>query len=846
MSSITANERADALAADVEKELNRGDLSHAARLAREAASLAPNNPRVQEALDLIQQSTSKTPLVQLITSYLHNGDERAGKGALQQLKDQTALAKLPPQDAGSCATLLLDYPNKPPLDLLDEMTGALFSASLAARKQLASHISSSSTATEIFQLLFQRGSLSFQAWSSVLTDSDSWLSSESQAAGQVGAFQLLIGKMMEAAHCHADLCLNTIIRLLAAPSASQTLKTLLHDPDVFDIILAGLDVRNSLSTRSQATLATAKLLELTGEEGQGMVRTFVAGKVARQHNEDLIVAFSAAAAIFPLERQMAAQLFLTEGFVEELVRFLQRNSQEVGHRKSHRLEQAALELLSAACIDKACRESVSKHCTSWLRDVAETSDEAERASMAALVLAKTSQIPDASVVSEAETNDISSLLSNMALNATNEADRQSSLEGLAYTSLQPKIKEDIASNTKLLSTLVDTLKSKTASHPAIFGALNIFANLTAFRPTQSEEQKRMADLKAYANSSKPSSDNPLDDDTHVAARCKKVLNAGVVPVFLPLSKTGSTAVLTLIIQILNSLARDKTSRGHLAQQGAIKLLLSIIQRLSASDAKHAEKSSTTVSPPTTSPELSTALNTASHALARVLISVNPHHIFTPTLPALSAIRPLHALLLPQEDDTTRDLLPTFESLLALTNLASMSDPAVAGAIIRTSFPVLEDLLLSHNTLVQRAAAELVCNLMAAPQGVAKFADGSGDAKRRLHVLLALADARDGATRRAAGGALAMLTEWDRAVEAVVDRDGGVRALLGMVGDEDEGVVQRGLVCVGNVVEAPGEVGRRGVEVVKREGGVEVLKGALVKGWGRDVLATGVEVLKKLV
>ena len=44
--------------------------------------------------------------------------------------------------------------------------------------------------------------------------------------------------------------------------------------------------------------------------------------------------------------------------------------------------------MSAACIDKHCREAVSKHCATWLEDVAATSEEEEYASLAALVLSK--------------------------------------------------------------------------------------------------------------------------------------------------------------------------------------------------------------------------------------------------------------------------------------------------------------------------------------------------------------------------------------------------------------------------------------------------------------------------
>jgi hypothetical protein len=80
----------------------------------------------------------------------------------------------------------------------------------------------------------------------------------------------------------------------------------------------------------------------------------------------------------------------------------------------------------------------------------------------------------------------------------------------------------------------------------------------------------------------------------------------------------------------------------------------------------------------------------------------------------SAIRPLLSLLSPSEDDSIsdqpRDLLPTFEALLALTNLASTKTPSRRHHH-PLAWPTIEDLLLSNNTLIQRASIELVCNLM---------------------------------------------------------------------------------------------------------------------------------------
>lgn len=421
--------------------------------------------------------------------------------------------------------------------------------------------------------------------------------------------------------------------------------------------------------------------------------------------------------------------------------------------------------------------------------------------------------------------ELSDMFTNMLSTATGQ---QSSIEGLAYASLKPKVKHKLASDTQFLKNLIRALRDAPPRSPSTYGALSILVNLTAYKPTLSEEQKRMAQLKVYANASKPTTKaEPLSDDDQVNKRCQAVFDAGVVPVLVTHSSHGSTSSLTLVISIIFSLSRTAKIRGQIAQQGGVKLLL------------HAYS--------TLPPEASTARRTSAHALARILITTNPSHVFggsTP-LPMTSAIRPLLLLL---DDDPTidhRDLLPVFESLLALTNLASTDDTA-RNPIIRLAFPRIEELLLSSNKLVTRATVELICNLMQSPECVAKFADGSKQASHRMHLLLAMADSEDLETRRAAGGALASLTEWDTAVNAILERDRGAGILLALCKEDAEELRHRGVVCILNVLTAPNRVGEWGVKKVKEEGGLETLKECLKKSRSQEVVEITVEALKKLL
>jgi protein unc-45 len=411
---------------------------------------------------------------------------------------------------------------------------------------------------------------------------------------------------------------------------------------------------------------------------------------------------------------------------------------------------------------------------------------------------------------------------------TIDSAQQSSIEGLAYASLQPKVKEKLAADEVFLKNLIKALNDAPPKSATTYGALSILVNLTSYMPTLTEEQKRLTQLKAYANASKssPKSD-PLNDDGHVSIRCQAVFDAGVIPVLVTHSQHGSTASLTLVVSIVFALSKTAQIRGQIAQQGGIKLLLHAYSAFPS--------------------ESIAAQRTTSHALARILISTNPSHVFggsTP-LPLTSAIRPLLLLLTDDPTIEQRDLLPVFESLLALTNLAS-TDDAARNPIIRLAFPQIEELLLSNNKMVTRATVELICNLMQSPECVAKFADGGKQASHRMHILLALADSEDLATRRAAGGALASLTEWDTAVNTILERDRGVGILLALCLEDSEELRHRGVVCVLNVLTAPGKVGEWGVKKVKDENGVEALKECLKKSRSQEVLEVTVEALKKLM
>ncbi|KAK5700323.1 SWI5-dependent HO expression protein 4 [Elasticomyces elasticus] len=831
MASPAIQSRTAELITKADEASKAGENVRAASILRSASQLSPENEEVKQRwLALADQDSGSQNPVTILRKYLQ--DDKSGDNgdkARHALNQGRQLSRTEAEEAYDLLTQSTNPDN--PIGRVDELLSILLQRHTEARKLVAEKLTADSR--EVFEQLYNIGDESFKSLFSILLDSSLWPDDGNREKACQNIFRLSLATLTPTNIPRPERAMRAITHLLAVQPA---IVLPLIDQKVVDIVLSELDLRNDATARRQGILATSRMLEVTGEKGEGWFETFVKTKVAGGDREGLVVAFSAAGAVFPILPQVTATLFLTPGFVKNLVSNLEREPMlEVGKTKNLTLEQAALELLSAACVDKACRDAINQHCLPWLRHLSDEQEGVHRG-LAALVLAKLS--------SSDTVNDVTSKLTDLVVDSTSAPGDDivgQAIEGLAYTSLQPSVKEEIGQNSGLLRSLVTALRSRPG---AVFGCLTIFSNLTAYRAVISDEAKKMAELKAYANQSQPASRDPLDSDKHVTARCRKLLDHDVVAALVAVSSAKQSAMSTakslLVVGILFSIAKEQKHRAKMAQQGAVKLLLLLRERTSQSKERG---------------EAAGIAFRASHSLARLLISLNPSHLFSGALPSSSAVSALVPLLSPltttgaQGGNEQRDLLPTFEALLALTNLASMPDDTTAHDLLLREpvFAAIEELMFSSNTLVQRGCIELVCNLMVAPGCVAKFADGSADSKRRLLVLVALTDVDDLATRRAAGGALAALTEWDAGVTALLDvRDGkGVKAVVGMCGDESEEVVWRGVVCLGNVVGAPGGVGERGVRMV-REVRVDGIKKRLRTVEDEGLRGLAIEGLMKLV
>jgi hypothetical protein len=509
---------------------NGGSRAGAVRLLREASDVDPGNPNVEAAWDRLKQEESGKGLISLCKKWLASENDDDGEIALDYIHQHEISSEV----AEEAMIAMLDYHGES--DMADQIIGQLLK-NPGAQKPLAKRLKDEPTIT--FRHIYERGDDSSNGCTNLLLNPAVWDSEKDRIAAERDVFQLALAQMMRAGEDHPERAMRSISKLLGAES--QNLKGLI-DSDGFDVILEKLDIREPKELRSQATLATAKLFEQSPDSAQSLISQYVVKRVKKPTADGLIQSFSAAASTFPMAPAPATQLFLSNGFLGNLVKL-------VSKWKSHRLEQSALELLSAACMDRACREAIRKTCFNWIEQIAETSKDTARANQASLIIVKIKDaLPEGEKPSPSDISldqkaqeQLVSRFKAMILSTEQKGDKQDSVEGLAYSSISPKVKEELANDSEFLKRLVKVMGEPSTMRTSLFGGLTILSNLTTYLPVLSEEQKKISELKAYANSTKPAAPDKLDDDAHVTVRCTKVLDSGVIPLFISLS-TGSNQV----------------------------------------------------------------------------------------------------------------------------------------------------------------------------------------------------------------------------------------------------------------------------------------------------------------
>ncbi|GAB1525697.1 unc-like protein [Rhizoctonia solani] len=472
-------------------------------------------------------------------------------------------------------------------------------------------------------------------------------------------------------------------------------------------------------------------------------------------------------------------------------------------------------LLAQAASNSSCRNLINERGRSWLMMQARQTRDPKLQASAAVALTKLargipvssleSQVQDAQdaqdvVSTQREEQALLKLMSGLVISGPNDTkatdDASSvvdSIEGLTHLSASPEHKNDIAKNTPLLKKMFALVPVASASAKAsaqlknnfdesamfhrdnsvlLFGIASIVSNLVSYRPPRSKEERAIEQLRRTAtpgakrNTLPVAVDDPADADSAVAARARLVIQAGVLPALSALAQSTSIGVRRATGSVYLGLVTEQTNRGKVIQGGGIKALLHIAQRA-------------TYDRPPNAPDVLTPHDLLPlQALAKLTITHPPNLLFGNS--PRSAIGPLSTLL-SHSDATT---LQQFEALMALTNIAGV-DPE--GVLKPVGARRIEELMLDEHKMLRRAAVELLCNLVGSDE-IWKRYTGEGEednqagkaVQSRLHVLMALSDVEDLPTRRAASGALAMLTSSSSVVDSLLELERGPSRLMKVV------------------------------------------------------------------
>ncbi|KAG0371411.1 hypothetical protein BGZ54_000038 [Gamsiella multidivaricata] len=451
------------------------------------------------------------------------------------------------------------------------------------------------------------------------------------------------------------------------------------------------------------------------------------------------------------------------------------------------------EILSMACADAKTRTAVALHCSEFLKSIvlkgATKNQHLKGAAAVALTkisLAdsrkdpstglngiedtsndRSSKLSENNVDEEAQLAKLFSTLLKDDRNDNNAGIQLNAVEGLAYASIQPAVKHLIISDRALLLSLFQ-LGEETKSNPLKYGLIVIFNNLTTFRKRLSPEQEQMLKLKKMAGTLPKSDskrlqsqddDDPLDSEAVVNQRNIALVKLGIMPALHAIGNQASETIRQSLAQVLRNLITPTETRGLLVQQGVVRLLMPISLQQQQGQQQQPITESTRAS--------------AAQALAKLCITLDPRLTFkNQRIPEL--VKPLIWLL------ESTDQLCQFESLMALTNLGSMGDVQVLGLIVQGGgVEKMENLQFSEHILVRRAATEALCNMIFFEPVFELYSDPKKSASK-IHLILALCDADDFMTRRAASGALAVLSTSQDVCNMIMAQERGLEILRSLI------------------------------------------------------------------
>jgi len=675
--------------------------------------------------------------------------------------------------------------------------------------------------------------------------------------------------------------------------------------------LAYLSLSKIISSQAQSG-TSSKDLQVSGAE----YVTEVFGSSTTDLDPLASIPFAAlVASLFPLDPQ-SAQMLLTHQIS------VSTDKDAVDDPLAVLLEAAELpsalqpvlaDMLAQAAGTKVGRELIRSRAEDWLRGALELKEDPELAAVCAVALSKLNEEVVPGQEGQQDT-DIMEMCDKMmdavrGSGVVSTATR-SSLEGLAVISSRPAIRQRLVDDSAFLSSLVNLspiprqkggslpitprasidldLEAEPADTALCYGITTILVNITSLKAILSAEDEQAAKLRAMALSGKRDTshvaqDDPLESDEAVRERVTQVIKAGGIKALTGLVRADSQVVKAGLGKLCLNLVEDQGNRMEFIRDGGFKALSTVIRDLLPTS----DKAQTAVSNETKV----VALLPAAQALAKLVITTPPHLLFPPPVSttSLNALTPLYHLLC----DSSSSLLQRFEALMALTNIATI-EPSIATRLVQATFtPIeregdtmwratgrevkfrifnrIEECLTNDNTLVRRAATELICNLMSCEAGYLEYtATTNVRTASRIRLMLILTGSDDLATRLAAGGTIATITEspeacatllkdkdrsaWSRVISYMEyqdeeeDEEGNVIPVISSLPPDEASIYRAAIILYNLLTYVTGleEVARKEeLERVKEAGVQDALMRILRSKVGTETLEPVFECLKLL-
>ncbi|KAH6591603.1 hypothetical protein BASA50_008577 [Batrachochytrium salamandrivorans] len=616
---------------------------------------------------------------------------------------------------------------------------------------------------------------------------------------------------MFASRCSAEYNSNVQKASMASlikASASQDLALCIFTLPEFALVLHHVANSNE-SFRMSVSALLAKCFEHIGPAMEATVLGAFSSTIMKcltsNSKVEIHCGLLALAAVFDAQPQFGANLFKGDGILSLIM--------NIGKNATEDMKISICKALLSGCNDPTSRQMISNVCVPFLLDSHRQSQNQELRGVSSLSLIKLMSLNK--TVEEELLRDGQTLTFFIdALRADSKPssrDQVMAVEALSYLSIIPKVKDQIASNTEVLKLLI-ALCSKNRDRAFQYGVATILANITAYQKQLTEEQKQVQKLRDLANqqSNQPSSDtstsaSPNDDDA-VAARTKLVASSGIFLILGALASSESINVRDAVSQTYLSVATDRDLRGLIIQHGGCRQLIG----LATIGSKEGRA-------------------TAAQALAKIAITSDPHLAFKGQM-VYELVRPLISLC------TGDTLLQQFEALMALTNIASVNDDVRARIIASDGIRAMENLQFLDHVMVRRAATEALCNMMYHPQVMEMYT--SPGSSPRLKVMVALSDSEDFATRRAASGALAVLSSHPDAAIHIARQNRALTILIELAKEDSPELQHRAIETIKNITFASEDCTRK----LMSEGVVEVLSN-LIKGGANGISQVAAETLQ---